>query len=226
MEKLLNFLQTVGNLKLVKRRGWVLRKVPNPESVAEHSFRTAILAMVFADKFDVDKKKLLEMALVHDLAEAITGDLTPMELVDEGRRRELKRETEKMNSGEIRARDFGKYWEKLMNETKEKKSDLERKAMLELSSKLENGKELLELWEDYEERKSKEAMIVKQLETIEMILQAIEYEKLHAYNGTLLDDFWPNAKSQIKDKRLLEFFEFLTREEKKIRKKHEKREKV
>src|SRR3989339_2211175 len=77
MEDLIDFLHKVGQLKGLKRTGWVYKNIPDPESVAEHSFRTAILALVLADELKADKERLVKMALIHDLAESITGDLTP-----------------------------------------------------------------------------------------------------------------------------------------------------
>ncbi len=73
--KILDFAKTVGKLKRVKRTGWVVQNIPEPESVAEHSFRTAVLAMVLADKAGVDKDKVTKMALIHDVGEALIGDI-------------------------------------------------------------------------------------------------------------------------------------------------------
>ena len=63
-----------GALKRVRRRGWVLRGVTEPESVADHSFRTALLALVLARDDSFDRGRCVAMALVHDLAEAVVGD--------------------------------------------------------------------------------------------------------------------------------------------------------
>lgn len=73
--KALVFAGIAGNLKRVKRTGWVRRGVPEPESVAEHSYRLAVLAMALAPSSGVDENKVIKMALVHDLAEAIIGDI-------------------------------------------------------------------------------------------------------------------------------------------------------
>ncbi len=66
-------------MKELPRTGWVESGIPEPESVAEHSFRTAVLAMLLADLQGLDSGKAVKMALLHDLAEAVTGDLTPGE---------------------------------------------------------------------------------------------------------------------------------------------------
>ena len=73
----LDFLKNVGKSKRLLRTGWVREKVKDPESVAEHSFRVSVLAMVLTDKlgYDLDKNKLIKMALLHDLGEVITGDI-------------------------------------------------------------------------------------------------------------------------------------------------------
>ena len=66
-------------MKELPRTGWVESGILEPESVAEHSFRTAVLAMLLADLQGLDSGKAVKMALLHDLAEAVTGDLTPGE---------------------------------------------------------------------------------------------------------------------------------------------------
>ncbi|TET72873.1 HD domain-containing protein [Candidatus Bathyarchaeota archaeon] len=77
MEDIIEFLSNVGKLKEIPRTGWVESGVEEPESVADHSFRTAVLAMLLADLQGLDSGKAAKMALLHDLAEASTGDLTP-----------------------------------------------------------------------------------------------------------------------------------------------------
>jgi putative hydrolase of HD superfamily len=73
---IVKFLKAVGKLKRVKRTGWVIRGVKDPESVAEHSYRTAVTAMVVCDIEGLDSGKAVKMALLHDLQESIVGDMT------------------------------------------------------------------------------------------------------------------------------------------------------
>jgi len=68
------FLYEMGQLKRVKRSGWWIAGVKDPESVAEHSFRTAAIAYLLADLEGVDTGKAVLMALFHDLPEARTND--------------------------------------------------------------------------------------------------------------------------------------------------------
>ena len=65
----------VGLSKKLKRTGWVKRRVKNPESVAEHCFRVAVLCMALAPTLEVNKEKLTKMAIIHDLGETATGDI-------------------------------------------------------------------------------------------------------------------------------------------------------
>ena len=69
MEGILEFLRAVGGLKGLTRRGWLEAGIKNPESVAEHSYRTAVLAMILADLQGLDAEKAIRMALLHDMAE-------------------------------------------------------------------------------------------------------------------------------------------------------------
>ena len=74
---LLDFLISAGRLKTIERTGWVESGIESAESVADHSYRTALAAMVLSDSLGLDTGKAMRMALLHDLAEAETGDITP-----------------------------------------------------------------------------------------------------------------------------------------------------
>ena len=63
-------------LKHVLREGWVRAGVESPESVAAHSWGMSVLAMHLCPD-ELDKMRVLEMCLVHDLPEVEVGDLTP-----------------------------------------------------------------------------------------------------------------------------------------------------
>jgi putative hydrolases of HD superfamily len=71
---LAKFLYEMGQLKRVKRSGWWIAGVKDPESVAEHSFRTAVIAYLLAQLEGADLEKVVSMALFHDMAEARTND--------------------------------------------------------------------------------------------------------------------------------------------------------
>lgn len=53
------------------------------ESVAEHSWRLALMAMLLEDEFpDTDINKVIKMCLIHDLGEAFTGDIATFDKTD------------------------------------------------------------------------------------------------------------------------------------------------
>ncbi len=75
-QTLLDLLLELQALDRVPRTGYSLRGVPEPESVSEHAFHTTFLAWALADEEpDLDRARVVELALVHDLAEVRTGDL-------------------------------------------------------------------------------------------------------------------------------------------------------
>ena len=78
MDRIIDFLFEVGMLKRTPRSGWQFLG-SGAESVADHVFRTAMIALVLARMDgEVDADRVLRMALVHDLPEARTGDLNYM----------------------------------------------------------------------------------------------------------------------------------------------------
>jgi len=74
---LIEFIAAAGKLKKLSRTGWLECGVPDSESVADHSFRVALISLLLADLKGLDALRAVRMALLHDLAEAETGDLTP-----------------------------------------------------------------------------------------------------------------------------------------------------
>uniref|UniRef100_A0AC11C5I5 HD domain containing 2 n=2 Tax=Caprinae TaxID=9963 RepID=A0AC11C5I5_SHEEP len=86
---LLQFLRLVGQLKRVPRTGWVYRNVQKPESVSDHMYRMAVMALVTKDEH-LNKDRCVRLALVHDMAECIVGDIAPADNVpkEEKHRRE------------------------------------------------------------------------------------------------------------------------------------------
>ena len=74
----LNFFAEAGLLKKIKRSGWWVAGIKNPESVADHSFRCAIIAYWMAHQEKVHPYRALVMALFNDIHEARINDLHKM----------------------------------------------------------------------------------------------------------------------------------------------------
>lgn len=70
----LEFLRSAERLKDTLRSAYTAQG--RTESVADHSWRLALLAIAFADQFpDVDLLRLIKICILHDLGEAIDGDI-------------------------------------------------------------------------------------------------------------------------------------------------------
>lgn len=168
----IDFLSICGKLKQTKRTGWTKYKeiTSRVESVADHSFRIALMAFVFGLQQEEDKEekvldvqKLVTMALVHDIAESIVGDITPH-----------------------------------CGISKEEKNTLEVEAMEKLKETLGDvaGETIETLWLEYENGSSREARVVKELDKLEMLLQASEYE--NEYKDVDLTEFYSSCDGSFK----------------------------
>jgi putative hydrolase of HD superfamily len=143
LQKIIEFLKIAGILKKTERTGWLEVGVYQPESVADHTFRTVLLCLLYADIEALDTLKLVKMGLIHDLPEAVIGDLLPSQ----------------KNA-----------------ESKEKEENAISQILNLLPKKQREN--YLAVWNEYKKGKTREAKAVRQLDKIEMALQAKEYEKL------------------------------------------------
>lgn len=75
MKKIANFLFEAGQLKRAPRNGWNHLGIKNPESIADHSWRTAVIAFILAKLEGVDVQKVTTMAVWHEIAETRIMDL-------------------------------------------------------------------------------------------------------------------------------------------------------
>jgi putative hydrolase of HD superfamily len=72
---ILKYFFEAGMLKRTARSGWWSESIKQPESVADHSFRAAIIAFVLAKMEGADPQKLCTAAVFHDMQEARLGDM-------------------------------------------------------------------------------------------------------------------------------------------------------
>ncbi|WP_285697424.1 HD domain-containing protein [Actinomadura sp. NBRC 104412] len=69
------FLHEMGHLKQIPRSGWLLLRIANPESVAEHSARVGMVGIVLAALEGADVGRTAAMCLLHDAHETRIGDV-------------------------------------------------------------------------------------------------------------------------------------------------------
>ena len=144
----LEFLRNAERLKTVRRSAYT--STGEQESVAEHTWRVALMAALLGPQFpDVDQTRLIRMCLVHDLGEAIGGDIPAPEQA----RRRAAGETEGKSAAE--RRDLETLLEPLAPEMRD---------------------ELLGLWDEYEGAQTPTARLAKAVDKLETILQHTQGE--------------------------------------------------
>ncbi|EFJ29616.1 hypothetical protein SELMODRAFT_91657 [Selaginella moellendorffii] len=167
----IHFLTLCQRLKTTKRAGWLNRDVKNAESIADHMHRMAIMALIAADIPGIDKDRCVFLLLrLLPVLTMLTMSLVPAIV------------------GDITPAD---------GIPKDEKSRRERAAIDEMCDILENGRagiEIRELWNEYESNLSPEAKLVKDLDKVEMILQALEYESAQDKE---LDDFFMSTAGKF-----------------------------
>lgn len=101
----LNFFQIIGQLKTLKRTGWVNNEIPLPESVADHMYRMTMQTFLITDPL-VNKDKLMKICLCHDLAEAVVGDITPFDGITKEEKRKLEENALKQMMRDLQHQDI------------------------------------------------------------------------------------------------------------------------
>jgi putative hydrolase of HD superfamily len=146
--------------KNIKRK--IIHTNKTAENDAEHSFMAALLVMTLDHllPMQTDKYKLIQMLLIHDLVETVTGDV----------------------------------WFLASAEEREQKKVNEDNAAKELFKKLPKFQEL---WEEYEERKTLEAYLAKQIDIIQAVCTIV------AHNG----ETW--RENKITQEREMAFSEWI-----------------
>jgi len=198
---LIQFLNLVGRLKKIKRSGWVLRGVKEPESVADHIFRVALMTWIFGQGKRLNLNRAIKMALAHDLCEVFAGDATPFDhLIAQGK-----------YDGE---REFFNKWplrltKKAKNQLSSKKHGKEEESLATvvglLPTDLREG--MRELWREYEEGLTREAVFVRQVDKMENMISACEYQLED--EGLPIRAFWVQLKEVADDPDLIALLEAL-----------------
>ena len=172
---LFDFFYLVLELKKVPRKGWKSKaNIERPESVADHSYGTAIMAMVLSDLQKLDTQKIIKMALLHDLAETITGDFMPEEIS-----KEIKNTSESDAMKEIlsklpenMAEEYSKIWQEYIQaNTKESTllHDIDKMEMAIQAAKYSSegiSNEKLSLFIDSAKKEIRSKELLEMLDTL------------------------------------------------------------
>lgn len=150
MTDLLKFMTLVGKLKSTKRTGWVYSGVKSPESVSDHMYRMAVMSFLLngrSEGANINRDHCIKLALVHDMAECIVGDITPSDGVskeEKHRREQLAMEYLSSLVGEEVGKEFVSLWQEYeAQETGEAKfvKDLDRFEMILQAHEYEESEE-------------------------------------------------------------------------------------
>jgi len=161
---MLQMLQAAATLKRLPRTGWLLAGVAQAESVADHSWATALLALTLAAWVNrdptayglaepLDAGRVAQIAVVHDLAECVVTDLP-------------RRATQLLG--------------------KDVKHQAEAQALAQLTRDLPVV-DFVALWQEYSELATPEGRLVHDADKLEMVHQALAYEQAGNQN---LGEFW------------------------------------
>ena len=154
----------VERLKLEKREGWRRFGISHGESIADHMYRMSILTMLAPPSLSsrLDVPRCTKMALIHDMAEALVGDLTPVDGVP------------KVEKNRREAATMEYICE-----------DLLRKVHGGLA-----GHDMKAVWQEYEDSQTLESHFVHDVDKVELILQMVEYERVHECQLDLSEFSW------------------------------------
>jgi putative hydrolase of HD superfamily len=138
-------------LKTNKREGWRRFQLMDGESISDHMYRMSVLTMLappsVSEKLNIPH--CTRMALIHDMAELLVGDITPVDNIP--KREKSRREEETM--------------------------DYLCKGLLGNVYGGVNGEEIRRVWREYEDSETPESIFVHDIDKIELLLQMVEYER-------------------------------------------------
>ena len=203
IESLLKYYIQLNGIKTNKRTGWIDSHIELPESVADHQYTMSLIVHTLANQhnnniltnnFDYINKydsyylqidHSMKLALIHDICESICGDITP---------------------------------EQYSGISKSEKHMIEVNSLDQLCEIIGNEKqsaiELRELWNEYESCSTNEARFVKDIDKLEMCIQAYVYE---LQQNTDLSEFYDNIRNRLSYTVSIQLYDAIIRQRTKLR---------
>jgi putative hydrolase of HD superfamily len=170
MKKIVNYFFEINNLKRIKRSGSWIAGINNPDTIAEHAFRTAQIGYVLAELEKADSNRTLLMCLFHDNAE-------------------------------VRIGDHHKIMARYMDTKKAEKLAI-KDQLKNLPTKIAD--KLAKIANEFNKKETKEAIIAKDADLLELAMQAKEYLEI-GYQGK--QNWLDNIKVAIQTKSGKKMFE-------------------
>ncbi|KAK9784519.1 putative 5'-deoxynucleotidase [Seiridium cardinale] len=145
------FFHILERLKTTKREGWRRFGIERGESIADHMYRMSLITMLcpptLAPRLDV--AKCIKMCLIHDMAESIVGDITPVDGVSKPEKNRREAETMDYISDNLLGNVYGGL----------------------------AAKEIRTIWQEYEDSQTLDSLFVHDVDKMELLCQMVEYEK-------------------------------------------------
>jgi len=174
---MLDFLLTLSMAKMIPRSGWITHgvSISDVESVADHTFSTALLAMLLADLeiesgHRVNAERVVRMALFHDLSETLTFDISKG------------------------------YLDYLGNRGKKIKTEVEQAAWRHVLKGVTKNKlrsNYARLQAEFDAEQTLESRIVHAADRFDILLQVVEYAK-RGYSKNLLANLWSMTERDLR----------------------------
>jgi putative hydrolases of HD superfamily len=162
---LLKLADAAGDLKVLPRTGWLFAGVSDPESLADHTCGVALLTLFLSNQINIDlsAQGLQEpLDVERAVSMALVHDLAESVLTD------------------LPKRSVAFLGEAIKHEA-------EREVTRQLLAGLPNGHYYCTLWEEYQAISTPEARLVKDVDKLEMVAQALRYAERGHRN---LEEFW------------------------------------
>ncbi|KAI9742921.1 MAG: hypothetical protein M1818_003650 [Claussenomyces sp. TS43310] len=158
------FFHVLERLKTTKREGWRRFGIDRGESISDHMYRMSLITMLAPPSLAarINIPHCTKMALVHDMAEALVGDITPKDGVAKAEK--SRRESTTMDylvEGLLGRVDGGAA-----------------------------GRDLKAIWQEYEDGVTLESQFVHDVDKVELVLQMFDYERRHGGQLDLSEFSW------------------------------------
>lgn len=148
------YFHLLERLKTTKREGWRRFGINRGESISDHMYRMAMISMFVPPTLAgrIDQNKCIKMCLIHDMAESLVGDITPVDGV--AKPEKSRREAEAMDY--LTKNLLASVWG---------------------GRGAANGDEIRAIWQEYEDSQTLDSHFVHDVDKMELLLQMVEYEK-------------------------------------------------
>ncbi|KAI1182166.1 HD domain-containing protein [Nemania serpens] len=145
------YFHILERLKTNKREGWRRFNIERGESISDHMYRMSLMTMLCPPSLAprLDLFKCMKMCLIHDMAESLVGDITPVDGVSKPEKSRREAETMDYISKKLLGGVYGGL----------------------------AGAEIRAIWQEYEDSETEESKFVHDLDKVELLTQMVEYEK-------------------------------------------------